>query len=522
MPHKLERALSALNRRPGLCLSILALLLALQISPYWYPTPDASGYLSIARSIASGKGPSNLGSRQLYLAPGYPVLISPVFLLGDQPFVFLSVAQWGLAIVFMLGVYTWMRRQVPAAAVLLTALVMVNVELWTLYRRTLSEMAFMATMIWVVNLLNHVNWAETSRPPLRGLVKLFAGSAILVLLVMIRQAGIMVAAGFAVVQLLVIWKGRRARCERPEQSLNLHPSPLAPLPGRLWSAAVTLAVGLPACLAIAGLIRYERAMAQASGSPTYLDHLIDPEATVAGQVLEGVRLRVSEVGRLTIPGMFKAYGRRSEWLNMNMAIYVPFTALVLYGWWRLVRKRPDVLLLTMPFYVGLYVIWPFDQATRFLVPMVPVLGACVWQVAKPLRQYRLQGLGILVLAHLGVAVGYWLGVEVPRARQNHVQWPDIEQLAAPMRLHDGGIVAMNIPENALDMFQLVLDRRVLDHPTDAPVGKNVRWIIMPRNDPVGKGYAVHAVAGDFQLVGPEGCEPCGQARMAIKCPLNGN
>ncbi len=54
----------------------------------------------------------------------------------------------------MAGVYRWIRPLAPAAAVLLTGLVMVNVALWIYYRRTLSEMAFMTVMIWTVLVLN--------------------------------------------------------------------------------------------------------------------------------------------------------------------------------------------------------------------------------------------------------------------------------------------------------------------------------------------------------------------------------
>ncbi len=46
-------------------MAMLALLLAIQISPWWYPTPDATAYLSIARGIAVSHRLSNLGGIHL-------------------------------------------------------------------------------------------------------------------------------------------------------------------------------------------------------------------------------------------------------------------------------------------------------------------------------------------------------------------------------------------------------------------------------------------------------------------------
>src|SRR5690242_9607355 len=62
---------------PVLWLAFFALLIAVQISPFWYPTPDATAYLSIARSIASGNGLRNFGYAHVPYPPGYPIIISP-------------------------------------------------------------------------------------------------------------------------------------------------------------------------------------------------------------------------------------------------------------------------------------------------------------------------------------------------------------------------------------------------------------------------------------------------------------
>jgi hypothetical protein len=58
-----------------------------------------------------------------------------------------------------------------------------------------------------------------------------------------------------------------------------------------------------------------------------------------------------------------------------MPIYAAITIFVAAGWWRLVRHRRDVFLLAAPFYVAIYIVWPYDQGTRFFTPMLPVMWA---------------------------------------------------------------------------------------------------------------------------------------------------
>jgi hypothetical protein len=471
----LERPVSALDRRPGWCLLILALLFAVQVSAYWYPTPDASGYLSMARSLARGEGLRNLGSGQLYLAPGYPVLVSPAFLVGDQPFLVLSLVNAGLAGLLMLGIYTWARRQVPAAALLVTAVALVNVDLWALYRRTLSEMAFMALLMWVINAL-HWACATTSRPSRIGRTVLAAG--LMICLVTVRQAGLTVAAGFGTVMLFEAWRAR--------------------VP---WGRALgmALAVGVPACVAVLGLAVYDRLMAAPSGAATYAGQIIDPTTTWAGQLLEGLRLRISEIGRVTIPGMFKAYGRRGQWLHPTMAIYLPLLLLLLAGWWRLVGRTRDVLALTLPFYLGLYVVWPFDQATRFTVPMIPLLLACLWSMLEPLRTCRFRIMGALLAGHLGVAAGYWVAVDWPRARADQAQWAPLRQVAASLRAEGGPVLVEELPANAPWMLQLALDRRVREHMPGAPIDPDVHWIVTLEPDSAYEGFSLHSRAGKYRV-----------------------
>ncbi len=59
------------------------------------------------RSLARNHWPTNLGRAQLYYSPGYPLLVSPAFVLADYPFLLLSLFNFALALLFIAGVYVW-------------------------------------------------------------------------------------------------------------------------------------------------------------------------------------------------------------------------------------------------------------------------------------------------------------------------------------------------------------------------------------------------------------------------------
>ena len=89
-------------------LAVAGLLLAVQVGPWYYPQGDAPAYISIGRSIAHG-GLANMGSPVLWFPPGYPLLISPLFYVGDLPLLEISALNWLLAVAGMLGIYRWAR-----------------------------------------------------------------------------------------------------------------------------------------------------------------------------------------------------------------------------------------------------------------------------------------------------------------------------------------------------------------------------------------------------------------------------
>ena len=192
-----------LLKRPWIWLVVSALLLGVQIGPWYYPYGDADRYLSVARNLAENHRLTCLGSPHIFYPPGYAAIVSPLFLIRDRPFLELAVLHWLLAVAFMLGVYVWARRVVPEAAVWIAAVSVANNVFWIYHRRPASELAFITVLVWAVNSVNWVMRARTRRSVAAGTA---VAAASLAMLCLIRHAGIAAAGGCSAAMLAAAWR----------------------------------------------------------------------------------------------------------------------------------------------------------------------------------------------------------------------------------------------------------------------------------------------------------------------------
>lgn len=431
----LHQWMARCQSRPKGMLWFCALLLAVQVGPWWYSTVDSAGYLSLARSMARGDGPTNLGSPLWWYSPGYPALISPLFLLGERPFLAIALCQWVLAAGLMLGVYRWAQGIVAAAAVWFAALVVVNHGFCIHYRRPLSETAFMCFLIWTINVLAGVTQSKGARfcPRLAG------GAVLLVALCAIRPVGIMLVPAFAA------WSWAAAR-------------------GRTitWrrAAVATLVVAIAASAPVAAFMAHERALAAQLGGRSYADEFHDAACSPLESYSRGVQLCVSDIGRVCIPGFFKSHGIPGDWTDPNMLIHVPFFAFVCWGWWRWRRQGNDLYQWYVPFYLLLIAAHAMDTGARLLLPLLPPLLMCVWHMLPPAAERRQMVIGVSLAVQLVAAVGYWLAIDLPRVRRYDRQWPAVEAMAERLADEPAPQVAADLPRELKLMLELALDRPV--------------------------------------------------------------
>jgi hypothetical protein len=189
--------------------------------------------------------------------------------------------------------------------------------------------------------------------------------------------------------------------------------------------------------------------------------------------------------------MFKAYD--DGWPGITTLVYVPLAALLAVSWWRLARGRGEVFAWTVPPYLALHLVWPYSGGGRYLLPLLPVLWLSLWVLCAPLARRRLL-FAALIAAHLGVAIGYLVAIDAPRARACHAAWPAVDLVAARARPSGEPLsVAAGVPECVRLMLELAVDE---------PVGIAAAgpWLLLPRDAPPPEGFVEDTVAGDFVLV----------------------
>jgi hypothetical protein len=483
LPYETRETQSAAIVRDRWLLAAAALLLALQISPLFYSHGDAAPYLSIARHIARGDGLQNQGSPAIWFPPGYPLLLSPLFVFGDLPLLAISVVQWVLAIALLWGIYCWARPLSREGAAWIAALTVGTSGVWIHYRRAISEIAFMAAMAWLLACIQRL-----CRPAATNTAWLVAAIGLTVASCLIRPVGIALAAGGCFALLGAAGRGRRS--SGTEAYTITWPRAIAA--GLLIAAAAAITVG-------AVLLR-EHAAAERAGAETYLSSLETVRGTSA---LDGLgpwlALVVSDVGRITVPFMFKCYGDIGAWCDVNMAVYVPVFVLLLSGWLRWMRRGDDPLAWSLPFYFAVLTYFRWESGARWWIPMTPAFFMCLWFALERCGRWRLDVFRVLWLLHIVAALAYWLFSDLPHNRGVDQYWPAVRGLAQGITSDRDHVVIDARLADVGALLTLDLDRHVNEWSVDAPLPDAAKWLILPADQQPPAGFAPRVNEGGCAL-----------------------
>lgn len=480
------RTLAALERHPWRTLGVYALLLAVQISPWWYASKDDCLYISVARSMVRGESTHCLGNERIFVGPGFPAILSPAFLVGERPFLALSVIQWVISLALIAGVYRWCRRHDAEHAALLTGFCILNITIWYYFRRPLKEIAFLTTLVWSINLLHPLfEWQ-----PLRRTALLCAGgSALLAFALFIRLTGVVLVPAFVAA---VAWQAWRKNIE--------------------WKRAAVLAavVGVAGGGSVLGQVVYDRQQeAKNNWRPSYATTFSRRVADSNGlKLLTGVRDRVGEVGRIVLPGTFKLYAETDGPFKFIEVPFLLATAVLITGWIVLVRRRIELLALMLPMYAGIYALNAVNQGARLAVPMAPVLMLCFWLGLKQISKCDVRVLGGLTAAHLAVAIAYWVGIDMPRAIAADRNWAAVDKVVATVG--DDPVAFADELKTTRSMLLITFDRVVPDYDPDVDLSSAVpqsaakdsathpKWVVSKASAEI-EGYDLHSEEGGMKL-----------------------
>jgi 4-amino-4-deoxy-L-arabinose transferase-like glycosyltransferase len=473
----IEQAVDWIERHPWIVAAVFALLLAIQITPQFKMSPDGVSYMSIARNLILHGRLERLGSPHIRYAPGYPVFISPAFLL-PRPFIGVQVLQWIYALVLMLGVYIWFARYAGRSAIWIAALTMASAGYWDLFRTASSEIVFAPCLIWAgVSMARCLDGR-------RSILALIFAIVLAALACATRQAGAMLVPGFVLAFILHARNGRIA-----------------------WPRAVALAAAFAIFIAAVswGLIAFDHwgIRQMASGETGYTAIFFNANRSFVGQIAEGARRQIAEVSRLLIPGMWKTHSREHEFLSVNNLIYAAVFIPVAIGWWRFCRETTDPFALSLPFFIALYIVYPYDSGTRFTVPVLAVLAGSIWFLLKSQADKRAAIFLVLIVIHTLVAIGFWLD-DAAHVRRRYLRRPEMERVAAAIP-PQARVIALRIdaPRGDFDdrwMFLMCqTDRPVAPETLNDPVAPSVDWIITSPTEPIQPGFQFVARIDEYKI-----------------------
>ena len=411
--------------------------------------------------------PASWSQPHLHYAPGYSLLISPTFLLSAKPFLYISILHFVLSLTLMLGFYNWSRLG-RTAALLITALVLCNPGLWNIYRQTMSEIAFMAALIWSAIFLER----SLSTPHrTRNLILAALTTSILCL---IRHVGIFLVLAYGLRLLIDALKHRR------------------PWPSTIASG---LTIALPATFILIAIIHYDHLAAASSPTPghTYASLLIDSPDSLPHRLLEGFRLRMNDIGRLTIPGMISSYSKAT--CDITTPPYLLAFILIIIGWLKFLRQTQDLLALTFLPYLARYIFWPFDQAYRFMLPMLPIFAAslCACSTARVSAKKSSPSSSPSNSSPPSFSASDQL-----KARRENQNWPALQSLASDIQSNPSPIATLNVNSVTPTQLAFLTDRPIPSiHPEDL---NTVGQLLIPQSKSPPPGFSIVRTAADVALL----------------------
>ena len=132
--------------------------------------------------------------------------------------------------------------------------------------------------------------------------------------------------------------------------------------------------------------------------------------------------------------------------------------------------------------------------------MTPALMVCLWFALEPWGRRRMKFFCALWLLHVLAALGYWIGVDLPRARDLDHRWPIARSLADQITADRDRVVIDDRLADLGMLLEIRLDRRVKERSRDASIPTSVQWLIVPIEREPPPGFVPRSSCGGCELL----------------------
>lgn len=412
-----------------LVLAIGALLFTAPGSGYWVIDPDAAAYVGLGRSLAAGDGYTLQGVPHAKFPAGFPALIAAAIRFTDDRECYAAmrdiVTFFGILDVVLAFLVARRVLKLSSGASLFVAF-SAAVSVYVLqYAVAYLRSETMFTAFYLAALLAGESWRE--RQGFRGALAtgVLAAGAIAV-----RSAGLAAIAGLALARVLAPGDTNRVRID------------LAPR--TLLQIAIMSLIGIAPML-VQKFYVASRCAELGVESSDYGDEFYAPYALDLTKNVDEARPRIAlfsaemaervkgnlgslalSLGKFTAnhnKGANLAVGSRSGALHPGgiLLLCVLILGIVLAA-----RARMVVATATSVVYLGLYLIWPFDQQQRFYQPIACLLLPLLAFGARPLLSIVLRiassARGRVVIGCAALAVATMMGLVTSDVRTVLGRW----------------------------------------------------------------------------------------------------
>ena len=384
---------------------------------YFYDS-DASTYLELARSLASGAGYVFDGEAHTKFPPGVPLLLMPFVQAHDGDFQLLYRWIAGISLAALVAAWWWFRERGEKLAALLVALCAGSAA-WYEFSTgaSLSEAPFALVLL--------VLFAGAERVARRGNLgwtQACLGGALVLSAMLLRSAGLALLGGMLATWLHLRWRRSELTLGRKARIRGL----LLVLPGLL-----------ALCLWILWCTQSPEALhaGDQGHESSYLSlwALADPHHPDLGSVTVG-GLIARVVSKIVLEGRHVSEALTNlRWISQHglSPVFVLAMVACAVGWRAELRRRNPIAAWVALAYGALVILWPYDEGRRFVMPFVPIVFVLAADgLAEMLGWWRAQSARRAGWSLAGVALlaGAWTAYALFGKRSVHVNTQDVADL----------------------------------------------------------------------------------------------